>query len=217
MNTISQLAKHVRDDNAAKILGDIQDSPKSILQVDEAGVPLCHLFALKKQLSLIENEIDATALEIIWDLQGWTLAHTAAAVGNAEPLKKAISRNSHVLCWSDWQGRTPVHLAAQHAHLDQLDVDASHLTARDNLQCTPLHTAALNSCLHQVADKLTPEMLLMVNLKGETVLELAKELSTTNKTASATLKNVAWEAEFLTDPKKRTVENVLQHHGIKLK
>jgi len=212
MKTLSELARMVREDKADQILGVINESPAILTQKDDAGVPLGHLFALKKQLQLVESVLSQAALETVWDLPGWTLAHTAAAVGDAFALKRILQQNQHVFYWNDRQGRSPIHIAAQHAHLDQFDVEAAHLTARDHLFNTPLHAAAISSGLPPVAEKLTPEMLLLINLQAETVLELINQ----TPPIPASLKNVVWEAEFLSDPKKRTVQNVLEHHGIKL-
>lgn len=217
MKTISQLAQQIRDGKAEQILGELKESPELLAKIDDAGVPLAHLFALKKQLSLVENNLDSAALESIWDLRGWTLAHTAATIGDAVSLKRLIKKNRHVLSWGDWQGGTPVHQAARHGHLDQFDLNAQVLTSQDNLFNTPIHVAALNSNLFQIADRLTPEMLLMVNIEGESPLSLSKERHRSDKLIPDSLKNVFWEAEYLANPEKRTVRNVLNHFGIMVK
>jgi ankyrin repeat protein len=165
----------------------------------------------------VEQQIDTDALETIWDKLGWTLAHTAAAAGSADVLKKVLQENHHLFYWGDDQGRTPVHVAAQHRHLDQFEIEVPYLTAMDALYSTPLHAAALNSSLHQVADSLTPEMLLVINLQGQSILDLAPELSETNESTPAKLRQTAWEARFIRDPERRTVESVLQHIGIRPK
>ena len=162
-------------------------------------------------LHAVRDLLNGRLLETTWDLQGWTLAHTAAFTGCGEDIRELIGMNKRFHFWKDKSGRTPVFIAAQNKHLDQFAVEPSHLVIRDYLQSTPLHAAALAACLHQVADLVTPEMLLISNLDELTVVQLLERIP---QEMPDTLKNAVWEADFLTNPKKRTVENVLEHAGI---
>ena len=212
MSNIAKFAELVRKDKADQVLDAIKETPSLLQEIDEAGVPLVHLFALKNGLPLIGKWLNTKILETIWGQQGWTLAHTAAAAGSADSLRKPLQKNKHLFFWGDYRGRTPVHIAAQHKHLDQLDVESSYLTQRDNLFSTPLHAAALAGSLDQIASKLTAELLLVRNLSEETVLAQLSQ-----STIPDSLKQVVWEADFLADPAKRTTQNVLAHAGIHLK
>jgi hypothetical protein len=202
------LAQRVRDGEAEQVAAHI--TAAELHQIDNAGVPLVHQFALQGKLSAIAGKLTPKLLETTWG-PGWTVAHTAAAVGDAAPLKKALQKNKHLLYWADQQGQTPLHIAALHGHLDQFDIEAFQLTVRDNLFTTPMHYAAASGCLCQIGDSLTPEMLLMINWNEESVLDL---LNKTKQPRTPALEDAIWETEYLTNPAKRSWENVMQHLGI---
>jgi hypothetical protein len=201
-------AQLVRDGKGEQIAGGLTE--KALQNEDNAGVPLVHLFALYKQLHLIKGKLTSKLVTTTWG-PGWTVAHTAAVAGNPAPLNEVLSKRRHILYWPDQHGQTPVHLAALHKSLDQFDVKPSHLTIRDNLFTTPMHYAALRGVLHQVADQLTAEMLLMINWNEESVLDV---LTSTNQIIPPALANAIWEAEYISVPGKRTWKNVLEHLGI---
>jgi ankyrin repeat protein len=202
------LSQQIRNGEGELVAQNI--TAKELQQPDNAGIPLVHQFALQQQLGLIEGKLTTKTLETIWG-PGWTVAHTAAAVGDAIPLKASLRKNKHLLYWSDQHGQTPLHLAALHACLDHFEVEAFQLAIRDNVFETPMHYAALSGCLNQIAGEITPEMLMMINWSSETVLDL---FTKKKQPTSASLENVIWEAQFITDPTKRTWENVTQHIGI---
>jgi hypothetical protein len=147
----------------------------------------------------------------IGDHPGFDVRRKPVRVGDAIPLKASLRKNKHLLYWSDQHGQTPLHLAALHACLDHFEVEAFQLAIRDNVFETPMHYAALSGCLNQIAGEITPEMLMMINWSSETVLDL---FTKKKQPTSASLENVIWEAQFITDPTKRTWENVTQHIGI---
>jgi len=206
------IAKLVRGGESEKNIAEaINKSPESLLKVDEYGIPLVHLLAMAKQTHLAEPHLNASLLEAMWNQPGWTLAHTAAMAGSAVALQKALGKNKRTFYWQDRAGRTPIFVAAQHKHLDQFAVEPAQLMVRDNFQSTPMHAAALNACLYQVAELVTPEMLLMINLNHESVIQLLAE---TDQPTPPVLQAAIWEAELLTNPSKRNFESVLQHAGI---
>jgi len=192
-----------------------QDIPESMLkEADDAGIPLVHLFALMGDLNPVRRMLKLTVLETLWG-PNWTVAHTAAVTGCIDAISEPLRKNKHLLYWGDSWGNSPVHIAARHGNLAQLhgELQVSHLVQRNRLFSTPIHIAALNCHLDQIVSRLTPALLILLDLSGETVLQVAKRSGSLHQLPE----DLVWETEFLSDPKKRTVASVLEHARIDLK
>ena len=207
IHDVATAIKNGQADQAARIISN----SAMLIEADDSGIPLVHLFALMGEIHPIRERLNPAVLETVWG-PSWTVVHTAAVTGCLDALVGSLKKNKHLLHWGDDWGNSPVHIAARHGNLTQLEtfVDASHLVQRNRLFSTPIHIAALNCHLDQIASQLTPGLLILLDLSGETVLDVARRSGSIQQLS----KELVWETEFLSDPKKRTVASVLQHAGI---
>ena len=208
---INEVSTLVRSGKITQAVKSIHASPELLSEADEFGVPLAHLFALVGELGALKDVLKQNVLETLWG-PNWTVAHVAAATGCLNALDQPLAKARHLLYWPDAWGNSPVHIAARHGSLHQIAhlLKAPHLVQRNRLFSTPVHVAAMNRHLNQIASKLTPSLLILLDLSGESALSLAKR----SGSAAQLPEELVWETEFLSDPRKRTLKSVLQHAGL---
>lgn len=212
MRPINELARLVRNNRADAIAKDVEESPAILRAVDEAGVPLVHVLALTNQLSSIKSHLDLETLETTWG-PGWTVAHTAAQTRGLEPLVALLEKHDHLLVWGANNDETPVHIAAKHANLDQIQSllkDPSRLAICNILNETPVHIAAENNCLFQITDHLTPGLLAQRNMAGESALEVAEH----NKCDEAIDEKLKRQTKILLGKEVRNYKDAIEELGL---
>ncbi len=150
----------------------IRANPEFLKQKDGAGIYLAHLAAAAGILGEVRGQMSRDVLELT-DERGWTVAHYAAARGNLRDLAEIFQQHPYLLEWEDWAQETPVHVAARTASLQQVDWKRhySTLSHPNHLLESPAHIAARAGDFGSIAALVTPELLMLRDISGTTVLD----------------------------------------------